>query len=238
MNYLDIIFIVIAFFLILNGFRKGIIKSIGGILGIFVAVYLTGLLYPSLAEWMKTSFDFFKGFEADVISFIVLFLITNRLFALVIYIVDKIFSLPVVGGLNKLLGALFGFLQALLIVSILVTILANFGFVLGSKNPVVNSRIAPYVENVLNIVKPFLPDNLKDIPSAIFNKTDEVIGDKIKENLEDMSLDELIDYLNQDNKVPSDIIKKIKENEFKNQKNITAETIKEKFEEYLNNIKE
>ena len=57
MNYLDIIFIIIIVSCTFWGLKKGLIKVIGGIIGIFVGIYFAGLLYPQLSDWLRNGFS-------------------------------------------------------------------------------------------------------------------------------------------------------------------------------------
>ena len=241
MNYLDIIFIAIALYFVFNGYRKGLVKSVGGILGIFVGAYFAGLFYPTVSSFIQGIANFLNQFECDIIGFLIVFIVVNRLFALVVVIVDKIVNIPIIGFVNRVFGAIFGFLGAALLVGIITIVLANIGSSLGDKNPVLNSKIIPYTDYAVKVIQPFLPssfESVKDIISDGANNLKNKTEETTNINVDDMSLDELIDYLNSDNKVPEDVIQKIKDNEFKNQKNITADMIKEKFNEYLNNVKE
>ncbi|MDD3284303.1 MAG: CvpA family protein [Patescibacteria group bacterium] len=241
MNYLDIIFIAIALCFVFSGYRKGLVKSVGGILGLFVGAYFAGLFYPTVSSFIQGVASFLSQFESDIISFLLVFIITNRLFALVVVIVDKIVNIPIISFINRVFGAIFGLFGSVILVALVTMVLANIGSSLGDKNPVLNSKLIPHIDYAIKVVQPFLPSNfesVKDIVSNNANNLRNMVDEKPNVNVDDMTLDELIDYLNSDNKVPQSVIEKIKENEFKNQKNITAEMIKEKFNEYLNNVKE
>lgn len=241
MNYLDIIFIVIALYFVFNGYRKGLVKSIGGILGLFVGAYFAGLFYLNVSSLIHGVANFLTQFQCDIISFLLVFIVANRLFALVVVIVDKIVNIPIIGFINRVFGAIFGLLGAILLVALISIVLANIGSSLGEKNPVLNSKIMPHINYAVKVVQPFLPSSFESVKNIILDKSNSLkntASEKPNINVDNMTLDELIDYLNSDNKVPQDVIQKIKDNEFKNQKNITAEMIKEKFNEYLNNVKE
>jgi|GEM_PF-200380 uncharacterized membrane protein required for colicin V production len=236
MNYLDVIFIIIILFFTFNGLRKGLVKVVGGILGIFVGIYLAGLFYLQFSEWLQTLTDIFGSTESNIISFIVVFIITNRLFAVIIYLLDKIVSIPIINSINKFLGGLLGFLQGFLIIALIVTIFANLGSFVGADNVISNSKIAPYAQKVITIIKPFLPKDLKSIPDGFFDNPLLPLSnlEAPEVDLEGMNIDELIDYLNSDNKVDSSVIENIKENALKEEKDNITEYITNQFKEYLN----
>ena len=237
MNYLDVIFLIIILFFTFNGLRRGLVKVVGGILGIFVGIYLAGLFYLQFSEWLQALTSLFGTTEANIISFIIVFIIANRLFAVVIFLLDKIVSIPIISSINKFLGGVLGFLQGLLIITLIVTLFANLGSFGGADNVLSNSRIAPYAEKVITIIKPFLPTDLKSIPEGFFNgpllPTPNPGNSEV--NLEGMGIDELIDYLNSDNRVDKSVIDRIKENALNEEKENITEYITNQFKEYLNN---
>jgi len=238
MNYLDIIFIIIILFFSFNGLRKGLVKVVGGILGIFVGIYFAGLFYLQFSEWLQTVTQIFGSMEANIVSFIVVFIIVNRVFALIIFLLDRIVRIPIINSINKILGGALGFLQGALIVTLIVTIFTNLGSFVGADNIISKSLIAPYSEKVITIIRPFLPQDLKSIPGKFFDGSLPQLPEvEIPEiNLEEMSIDELIDYLNSDNKIQKSLIDKIKENALKESEENVTEYITDQFKEYLNTI--
>ena len=238
MNYLDVIFIIIILFFTFNGLRKGLVKVVGGILGIFVGIYFAGLFYLQFSEWLQTLTQIFGSTESNIIGFIVVFIVVNRVFAIIIFLLDKIVSIPIINSINKLLGGTLGFLQGALIITLIVTVFTNLGSFVGADNVISNSRIAPYSEKAITIIKPFLPKDLKSIPGKFFDgsmlKMPEVEIPEV--NLEEMSIDELIDYLNSGGKVQKSIIDKIKENALNEEKENVTEYITNQFKEYLETL--
>ena len=131
-----------------------------------------------------------------------------------------------------------GFIQGALIVTLIVTVFTNLGSFVGADNVISKSQIAPYSDKVITIIKPFLPQDLKSIPKIFFDGSlPEMSELEVPEiNLEEMNIDELIDYLNSDNKVQQSIIDKIKENALNEEKENVTEYITNQFKEYLNTI--
>ncbi len=238
MNYLDVIFIIIILFFTFNALRKGLVRVVGGVLGIFVGIYVAGLFYLQFSEWLQGVVQMLNSSESNIVSFILVFIAANRIFALVILLLDKIVSVPIINSINKILGGLLGFLQGALIITLIITIFTNLGSFAGADNVISNSRLAPYSEKIITLIRPFLPQDLKSIPKTFFNnswlpKT----KDKLPEvNLEEMNIDELIDYLNSDGKVRADVIEKIKKNALNQEKENTQKYIIDKFKDYLNNV--
>jgi membrane protein required for colicin V production len=238
MNYLDVIFIIIILFFSFNGLRKGLVKVVGGIVGIFVGIYFAGLFYLQFSEWLQTVTQIFGSQESNIISFIVVFIIANRLFAFIIFLLDKIVSIPIINPINKALGGFLGFLQGALIVTLTVTIFTNLGSFVGADNVISNSLLAPYSEKAITIMRPFLPQDLKSIPSKFFDGSlPQIPKVEVPEvDLENMSIDELIDYLNSDNKIQKSVIDRIKENALKEAKENSTDYIINQFKQYLDKV--
>ncbi|MDD5022202.1 MAG: CvpA family protein [Endomicrobiaceae bacterium] len=232
MNYLDIFFLVIVIYFAILGLKKGIIKSIGGILSIVVGFYGASLFYQRVSIFLQGISGVFTSTIANIISFILLFIVINRLFMLIINILDKIFSLPIVGFFNKFLGAIFGFFAGILIVGIFVFVISSFSG--DNVSYFENSKIVPKINTAINFIKPIIPKNfnLSFLENEWIDNLKEII-----QNLPDDidNIDDLISYLKERTNLPENIIDNIKETQFKEISNLNIDEIKSKLEEYIGN---
>ncbi len=232
MNYIDIIFLITILFFTITGLRKGLIKSIGGIIAIIIGFYGASIFYISFSLWLQGVSGIFSNTIANIISFIVVFIIINRLVMFLVYLLDKVFSVPIVGIFNKLLGGIFGFLAGLLIVGIIVLAISSFyeGKILAFKN----SKISTNTQKIIEFIKPLIPKSLdlSFLESNWINNLKNVIQN-LPQNIG--SVDELMSYLNSNTNLSEDIINDIKETKFTNVSIIDIDEIKIKLEEYLNN---
>ena len=236
MNYLDIIFIIIIVSCTFWGLKKGLIKVVGGIIGIFVGIYFAGLLYSQVSDWLMDLLGFSSQTAGDILGYIVVFIVANRLFALLILILDKIFSLPIIGGINRILGGIFGLIEGVLIVSIITIVLSNLAFI-GADSVLAESKIVPLTNPIFEFIKPIFPKGFESI-SNIITKAKEIDTSAVQDVIDtgSMTIDELINYLNADGRVQQDIIDQIKENALQEQRENASEYIKEKFQEYLDTL--
>jgi len=53
MSFIDIVILIVLAVFVWKGIRLGLIESIGGIIGLFVGVYLAGLYYDEAAAMLK-----------------------------------------------------------------------------------------------------------------------------------------------------------------------------------------
>ena len=120
MLLIDLIFLVIlGYFGIFKGLRKGFILELSGLLGIVVAIYLAKNYSLPIAGWFASTLGI-VGATSPVVAFVltlVLGLVGVHFLAL---LVSKLLSVVMLGWLNKLLGAIFSFLKILLVLSAMV----------------------------------------------------------------------------------------------------------------------
>jgi len=157
LNLLDIIFIVITFLSILIGILRGFIKEILSIIFLILAVVLSILYYREAGSVMS---GFIKDSEVSGFAgFIVVFFTVLIAGALITFFLRKLIFISPLKSIDRILGALFGFLRAALLCSILLFgILAFPG---DSKRIVTNSRFAPQVFKVIKVIMGFIPENFK-----------------------------------------------------------------------------
>ncbi len=238
MNYIDIIILVILAFFIFGGLKKGLVRSVGGILGIFVAIYFSIHFYHGFASWLENTFSFFSGTVADIVSLILLFILINAIFSVLIYFVDKIFSLPILNFFNHLFGAIFGLVEGALLIAILLLILARFGV---GADMFENSKVTPYAEKFTTIISPLLPKDLKQVSISNFLENSWI--NNLKESIANLprdikSVDDLSNYLKENVGLSESVIQDIKNTQFKGKTNLTVEEIKIKLQDYLESIKQ
>ncbi|HBR13837.1 MAG TPA: hypothetical protein DD697_04015 [Candidatus Komeilibacteria bacterium] len=101
-----------------------------------------------------------------MLGFLLVFILVNRAVALVFWIIDKVFNIvaiiPGLKSLNHLLGGIFGLLEGLIFIGIIVYVLSFFPLTDGLGNSVAKSRFAGIMETVGKISDPFIPDDLKN----------------------------------------------------------------------------
>jgi len=176
MSSIDILIVVVVALFVWKGIRFGLIESIGGIVGLFIGAYMAGRYFEQVAETLE-SFLFHSTSFAKIIAFILVFILVNRAVALIFWIVDKAFGLiaiiPFLKTFNHLLGGLFGLLEGLLFIAIIVFFLAKAPFGSSLATNVEKSRFAGFVKTASVIVKPFMPASIEnwsfDMPNLPVN---------------------------------------------------------------------
>lgn len=110
MNFIDIFFLILSIYFVFKGFKNGLIIELtslvsfvlGGLAGVYLSHYISGLLFAK------------GGFNPEVsyaISFLILFASVVIIVRLIAKAVTKVIDMAALGFINKLLGAVFGFLK-------------------------------------------------------------------------------------------------------------------------------
>ncbi len=114
---------------------------------------------------------FHSDILANIIGFLLVFIIINRGIALIFWVVDKIFNLiaiiPGLKSLNHLLGGILGLIEGFIFIGILVYVFSFFPLTDKLSAKFTDSKFTHVFNTVGKISDPFIPDNLKDWKSNI-----------------------------------------------------------------------
>lgn len=125
----DVILIVIVLAFVMLGFFMGLISAIGSLFGIVAGVWLASSYFMPLAEWLS---PYMLGNEgaAKTVAFILIFILVNRLVAMIFWLVNKVFHLvsiiPFLKSINRLGGGILGLVEGVLITGTVVFVIAKF----------------------------------------------------------------------------------------------------------------
>jgi len=170
MTVLDFILLIIIFFFTFSGFWFGLIHTLGALIGTIAGVLVAGNYFEWLADIAS---PIFMGNDnlAKIISFIVIFIIVNRLIGLVFWMIDKVFKIiaviPFLKTINRLAGAILGLLEGAVILGILLIMVGKFPFADYIIPAIENSQIAQWLLHVGKILAPLLPELVKQARSYL-----------------------------------------------------------------------
>jgi len=166
MSFFDLILLLLLFGFVWFGFWNGLIRTLGGIVGLVLSVFIAGQWYEVVALKLLPFLSDNLSL-ARLLSFILVFVITQFIIISLLKVVNKIFSLPILNIFNRLGGALFGLIEGGLILglglyfSAKLTLIPSWGELLSSSN------IASTLISFGKILQPLLPQVLKQIQSLI-----------------------------------------------------------------------
>ncbi len=121
MNSLDLFLLIPITLGFIFGLFKGLIKELISLVAIIAGIYGAKLFAPLVSEILINTFAFSPA-TARPTAYIILFIVIGIGLLMAANAIDKIFDSLSLGGLNKLLGGVFGALKYALIVSVLLNI--------------------------------------------------------------------------------------------------------------------
>ncbi len=171
MSYFDIGLLIVLLGFLGNGLAKGLIRLLGQVVGLIFASYAASHFYLIFYEWGKNLTRFSEGME-KFLAFVILFILVTSIVGALFIVIEKVFNLisiiPFTKLINRLLGGALGLLEGSLSLGLILFVAVRYAWI-GSffGDQLVNSRVAPYLIKVTNIIMPFLPDALKTLKSII-----------------------------------------------------------------------
>lgn len=110
MILLDILIWAVLLVFVAKGFSKGLVREACSLLGLVAGGWAAFRYYPSLAQGIKYFINL-PPQVAQPLSFLLIFMLLGILFYLLGHLLTVIFQLILLGGLNRIGGIVFGFLE-------------------------------------------------------------------------------------------------------------------------------
>ena len=166
MPYFDTALILVIFGFGYVGWRFGLVHTLGSIVGAIIGIYLATRWYAPAADWLINTTHWSSNFSR-VVVFIIVFLIINRLVGIVFWLIDKALSiitrLPIIHGIDSLLGFGFGIIEGVLVVGIVLFFINKFPLDARFMNQAAQSKIGPFCIEAASILWPLIPEAIKTI---------------------------------------------------------------------------
>ena len=114
----DIIFGAILLFFIINGYRKGLIDEIARLTSLVIGCFIAKTYYIVLIPYIEEYF--INQNLIQIIAFLIIFFISVILINILCSLIQKLFEIAYLGWLNRLLGALLGFIKGIIVITIII----------------------------------------------------------------------------------------------------------------------
>lgn len=171
MSYFDITLAIIVAAFTFNGLSKGLIRLLGKVVGLLAGAFLASHFYLVFYQWSQ---GWYGGREnlGKALSFIIVFIAATLIIDWVFVILEKIFNvisiIPFTKTINRLLGAVLGFLEGSLFIGLIIFVISRYALI-GSLfgNSLSSSQLAPFFLAIANVALPFLPAALKALQSLV-----------------------------------------------------------------------
>ncbi|MBU0597904.1 CvpA family protein [Patescibacteria group bacterium] len=163
MGTFDIILLLLFFGFVGAGFYFGLIHTLGALAGVVVGVIAAGSLYNEITPFLQLFM--LKESVAQVLSFIIIFLVVSRVIGYMVHMFDKGFKIikfiPFASSINRLGGGLIGFFEATLVLGTILYVASQFQLSPYLDQAIANSAFAGLLMTIASILTPLLPGVFK-----------------------------------------------------------------------------
>tara|TARA_B100000497_G_scaffold11059_1_gene12511 strand:- start:1024 stop:1497 length:474 start_codon:yes stop_codon:yes gene_type:complete len=153
---LDLVIVVFCAFLVAKGIWKGFVKEIAGIVAVTGGVAFSFLFHAQVQPYVSA----FAGEKyVQLVSYILIFLGFYLVVMLLGKLLDKILRSIMLGGVNRILGALFGLIKACFWLTLLTFAYTKIHLGIGFNHPVwvADSVCYPFLLDLVSIGESLVP---------------------------------------------------------------------------------
>lgn len=159
MSWLDIVILVFLAVLTFTGLKAGIIKALFSIIGVIAGVILAGRFYALLAGHLTF---ISQPNLAKIAAFAIILIAVMVIASIAAGLIKWVISAVMLGWVNRLGGAVFGFTVGAVFVGALLTIWVKFA---GISGPVADSALAGFLLDGFPMVLALLPGEFDSVRS-------------------------------------------------------------------------
>jgi membrane protein required for colicin V production len=160
MNWLDIVIIIFLAFTTITGLSRGLVKTVIPLLGIILGIVLAGHFYGSVANWL--SHWSHSPSQAKIVGFTIILFLVVIVSLIIALLVSKFLKLLLLGWIDKLGGAVFGFVIGGLVCGAILTIITKYNFA-GIEGSIQGSSLASFFVAHFNMALPLLPKGFDEV---------------------------------------------------------------------------
>lgn len=166
LSILDLILLLGIFLFISFGFWAGFISMVGSLVGLVIGTWVAGHYFAAFGAWLSP-YVLDNTNLANIIAFFVMFTLVNRLIGILVWFANKVFKLftiiPFTKSINRVLGALLGFLESTLFLGMILYMVSRFNFSDFIAEQLINSQIAVWLIEMAGVLTPLLPDIVRQV---------------------------------------------------------------------------
>ncbi|KKQ80331.1 MAG: Colicin V production protein [Parcubacteria group bacterium GW2011_GWC2_38_7] len=163
MVILDYILLAIIILMGVLGLRRGLIQSVGSIVGIIIGTLVASRFYMVIA-------NLFGGSNlTSLLTFIVILSVTVKLVGIIFWLLGKIFKiitiLPIISHFDRFLGLILGLVEGLLVLAVILNFLLKYPFNYWVVTQMGASIVAKVLLKIGFVFIPLFPEALRKIKS-------------------------------------------------------------------------
>lgn len=142
MSLVDIVILVILGLFLIKGVLRGLLKEVCSLLGLVLGGLLAFYLHLPIAQWIMDMFRW-PSQLCVTLAFLAVFISTILVFGALGYVLNRFIKLVLLGGLNRLTGALFGVLQGVVLLALILFALNSASVPNGVHKQLRRSELSP-----------------------------------------------------------------------------------------------
>ena len=153
---LDLVVVVFCAFLVAKGIWKGFVKEIAGIVAVIGGVAVSFLFHAKVQPYISA----FVGEKyIQLVSYVIIFLGFYLIVMMLGKLLDKILRSIMLGGINRVLGALFGLIKACFWLTLLTFAYTKIHLGIGFSHPVwvTDSICYPFLLDFVSVGESLIP---------------------------------------------------------------------------------
>ncbi len=175
MNNIDIVLALILFYGVIRGFFRGFFAELASLVafiaGVYIALHFSYFLSDYLAE--KVSWNIYY---VNLVAFAITFILVVFAVSLAGKFLTTVANFAALGIVNKLLGAVFGFLSVAFITSVIIMFFSatNENIQLVEDETLQSSRLYPPVRAMAPIFLPSIIREVKELDLLVKEEEEQV----------------------------------------------------------------
>ena len=158
MNILDIILLCIVAVFAIRGSFRGLVQEVMSLVAIILAVYLAANFNDLVAPHIQLYID--SDLTVGALSYAVVFFGVIAACWILAKFVRSALEISLLGWLDRSLGALFGFIEGVVVGLILLMFLHSFA---SDAAFLKESTLAPRAEHLMRQIKEYTPQSMQDM---------------------------------------------------------------------------
>ncbi len=171
MNWVDLVIVAIIAWSAFRAFRTGLVRELTALIALIAGIFLAG----ALSDDLSANLDFLIDDEQtrNLAAFVAIFAGTFIAGQVLSAVLSDVAGMLLLGPLDHIAGAIFGLVQGVLVVQVLLIAAAVFPAAVSVSRAVDDSQVADFFLDSLPSVDRLLPDRFRD-PAGQLQKWREV----------------------------------------------------------------
>jgi membrane protein required for colicin V production len=158
MNPFDIVVVIILSYCLIRGLFRGLVKEISSIVGVLAGFYSAYSYYPLVAhrldQWIS------NPAYLNILSFLLIFFLVFLIISILGVIIKYLMNITFMGWVDRICGAGFGIVKAILIAAILLVALTAF---LPGNAPIIRESLtAPHIMHISENMSKIVSKDMKE----------------------------------------------------------------------------